>query len=88
MALKTVKTVDKVMREDFIKEAFSVIGISDWNSYIEINEKLALKTGSSLVGDAKRAHFKLGWEHTFSFKDIVVNMVENAIKGNIIRGGN
>jgi len=67
--------------EDFVKEAFSLIGISDWYSYIELDKKLAFKTGVSLVGDAHNAYTKLDWTHSLNFKGLVAKMVESAISG-------
>ena len=57
--------------EDFVKEAFSLIGISNWSSYIEIDNRLAFKTGVSLLGDPQKAYSKLDWKHTLNFKQLV-----------------
>ena len=65
--------------EDFVKEAFSLIGISNWSSYIEIDNRLAFKTGVSLLGDPQKAYSKLDWKHSLNFKQLVKKMVESSI---------
>lgn len=64
--------------EEFVKEAFKVIGISDWKKYIESNDPKFMRPAEVdfLMGDSSKARKVLGWQPTTSFKDLVKMMVE------------
>lgn len=62
---------------DFARLAFSHIGISDYERYIEIDERFIRPTDvDDLRADASKARRELGWEPTVSFEELVKMMVE------------
>lgn len=62
--------------EDFLKEAFSLIHIDDYKSFIEIDESLKRPAEVSFLrGDASKARRVLGWAPKILFKDLVKRMV-------------
>jgi len=67
--------------KDFLREAFSVIGIDDWEQYVGIDERFMRPAEvDCLKGDYSKAKEKLGWEPRVSFKEMVARMVKNDIK--------
>lgn len=64
--------------EDFVKEAFQVVGISDWQKYVVANRKEFLRPAEvdNLIGDYSKAKKNLGWVPKTSFKELVRIMVE------------
>jgi GDPmannose 4,6-dehydratase len=65
---------------DFLNEAFSVVGISDWSPYIKQDPRFMRPAEVDvLVGDNSKARDKLNWKPKTSFKDLVKIMVENDI---------
>ena len=65
---------------DFIKEAFNVVGIEDYDKYIEIDPTLyRLADVTNLVGNYSKAKKLLGWEPKTSFVELVKIMVNSAI---------
>lgn len=67
--------------EEFIREAFKIIGINDWNEYIQINEELYRPAEVPLLlGDYSKAKKELGWEPKTKFKDLVKIMVGDQLK--------
>jgi GDPmannose 4,6-dehydratase len=66
---------------EFLDEAFKIIGIDNWSSYIKVDQKFIRPVEVSyLLGDASKAKKVLGWEPKTSFKELVKIMVENDIK--------
>lgn len=62
---------------DFTRAAFAHIGVSDYESYVDIDKSLFRPVDSAeLVGDASRARRELGWAPTKDFGEIVAAMVE------------
>ena len=67
--------------EEFIQEAFLLIGIEDWRNYIVFDPSVFRKSEvDHLLGDYSKAKEKLGWEPTVHFKELVLRMVNNDIK--------
>lgn len=64
--------------EEFVKEAFKVIGIDDWRKYVESNNPKFMRPAEvdSLIGDYSKAKEKLGWEPKTSFNQLVEMMVK------------
>jgi GDPmannose 4,6-dehydratase len=63
--------------KEFLVEACKVAGIDDWESVVEIDPKFIRPAEVDLlVGDASKAHAKLGWQPKTSFKELVKIMVE------------
>lgn len=68
--------------EEFVKEAFEVIGVDDWQKYVEANNPKFLRPAEvdSLIGDYSKAKKVLGWEPKTSFKELVAMMVKADIE--------
>lgn len=67
--------------QEFVSEAFQLVGISDWQKHITVDEKhIRPSEVYNLRGDAKKAKRLLGWEAKTRFKDLVRIMVEAEIK--------
>lgn len=66
--------------EEFIKEAFLVIGIENWQDYIKQDPKFMRPAEVHvLLGDSSKAKEKLGWQPKTSFKELVNLMVKKDI---------
>lgn len=67
--------------KDFLKEAFEVVGITDWQKYIRKDMKFFRPAEVDVLrGDASKANIKLGWYPKTPFKEWVKKMVDNDIK--------
>ncbi|OGD85752.1 GDP-mannose 4,6-dehydratase [Candidatus Curtissbacteria bacterium RBG_13_35_7] len=67
--------------EDFVKEAFKVIGIANWKKYVKVSKELFRPAEVDfLIGDASKARKVLAWKPSVSFKDLVKMMVEADIR--------
>ena len=65
---------------DFVQEAFGVLGL-DPQKYVVVDEALRRPADVEiLAGDSSKAHRKLGWKPTTSFKELVGIMVEEDLK--------
>jgi GDPmannose 4,6-dehydratase len=65
---------------EFLEIAFSHLGL-DYEEYLEVDERLFRPAEVMILrGDATKAKKKLGWEHEVSFRDLVIEMVENDLK--------
>lgn len=64
--------------EDFVTEAFKVIGIENWQDYVSANNPKFLRPAEVdfLIGDYSKAKKVLGWEPKTSFKQLVEMMVK------------
>jgi len=60
-----------------LDHAFAAVGIDDWSSYVELDERFMRPAEVDLlVGDSTKAREKLGWEPTVKFPELVAMMVE------------
>jgi len=67
--------------KDFVKEAFSVIGIKNWRKCVETDPKFFRPAEvEHLVADPTRARKLLGWKPEVSFKELVKMMVESDLE--------
>lgn len=67
--------------EDFVKEAFKVIGVGNWKKYVKTSKEFMRPAEVDfLIGDSSKARKVLGWKPQVSFKELVKMMVENDIK--------
>jgi GDPmannose 4,6-dehydratase len=68
--------------QEFVEEAFKVIGIENWTDYVEANNPKFMRPAEVdfLIGDSSKAKKVLGWEPTTSFKELVEMMVHSDIK--------
>ncbi len=61
---------------EFLEEAFSYAGL-DWRQYVEIDPRYFRPTEVDfLLGDARKARERLGWQPRVTFKKLVRLMVE------------
>jgi GDPmannose 4,6-dehydratase len=66
---------------ELLDAAFSVVGISDWARYVEIDPAFARPSEVDvLIGDASKASSVLGWKPKVSFLELVEMMVHHDIK--------
>ncbi len=62
---------------EYLQTACEVVGISDWQSIYLHNPKYDRPAEVDLlIGDASKAHAKLGWKPTIDFKQLVTIMVQ------------
>lgn len=62
---------------ELIQTAFSVVGISDWDKYVEVDEALLRPADvENLVADSTKARKILGWKPKTTFAQLVKIMVE------------
>lgn len=63
---------------EFVEEAFKIVGIDDWESYVVAEDSRYMRPAEVdvLVADATKAKEKLGWKQKTSFKELVRVMVE------------
>jgi len=63
--------------EDFIKTAFEVVGIFEWEKHLRIDESLMRPADVvSVVGDSSKAKKILAWAPITSFESMIARMVE------------
>lgn len=64
--------------QEFVEEAFKVVGITDWKKYVIANNPEHLRPAEVdyLIGDYSKAKKELGWEPKTSFKELVTMMVK------------
>jgi GDPmannose 4,6-dehydratase len=66
---------------DFLRVAFEVAGLGSYESYVVIDPRFVRPAEvDRLIGDARKAKQKLGWEPEVSFEELVAMMVESDIK--------
>jgi len=67
--------------KDFVKLAFEVVGIKNWENHVESNKKEYMRPAEVdyLIGDYSKAKKILGWEPKTSFNELVEMMVKSDI---------
>ena len=82
-----IATNKKYSVREFLTEAFKVVGIEDWSSYVVQDPRYMRPAEVDvLLGDYSKAKQNLGWSPKTSFKDLVRIMVENDI--NLLKNEN
>ena len=82
-----IATNEKYSVREFLTEAFKVVGIEDWSSYVVQDPRYMRPAEVDvLLGDYSKAKQNLGWSPKTSFKDLVRIMVENDI--NLLKNEN
>lgn len=67
--------------KDFLKEAFIVAGLGDWESFVEVDQRYFRPTEvENLIADITKIKNELGWEPKTNFYDLVRIMVEYDIE--------
>jgi GDPmannose 4,6-dehydratase len=65
---------------EFLEEAFAYMDL-DWREYVEIDPRYFRPTEVEyLLGDARKAREKLGWQPRVTFKELVRLMVDADLK--------
>ncbi len=73
-----VATGETYQVREFVRQAFEVVGIDDWEQYVRQDPKfLRPSEVDLLVGDASKAETKLGWKREVTFPELVRRMVEH-----------
>ncbi len=68
---------------EFCELAFSVAGL-DYRDYVRVDERFYRPAEvESLVGDASKARTVLGWTPTYTFPEMVREMVENDLRSTV-----
>jgi GDPmannose 4,6-dehydratase len=66
---------------ELVELAFAHVGL-DWQRHVRVDE--SLKRGAAelhrLVGDASKARRQLGWEPRVGFEELVVLLVDSALR--------
>jgi len=66
---------------DFVIAAFEYVDISDWQNYVEIDPQFFRPAEvDQLIGDASKAHKKLGWYPKVTFEQLVPMMIESDLQ--------
>lgn len=67
---------------EFAKEAFAIVGIKDWERYVEVNNPKFLRPAEVdyLIGDSSKANKVFGWKPKTTFKELVKMMVESDLE--------
>jgi GDPmannose 4,6-dehydratase len=82
-----IATNEKYSVREFLTEAFKVVGIEDWSSYVVQDPRYMRPAEVDvLLGDYSKAKQNLGWSPKTSFKELVRIMVENDV--NLLKNGN
>jgi GDPmannose 4,6-dehydratase len=82
-----IATNEKYSVREFLTEAFKVVGIEDWSSYVVQDPRYMRPAEVDvLLGDYSKAKQNLGWSPKTSFKELVRIMVENDI--NLLKNEN
>ncbi|MFA4909852.1 MAG: GDP-mannose 4,6-dehydratase [Desulfobacteria bacterium] len=75
-----IATGESYSVKEFLKEAFSYIGL-DYNNYLVIDKELYRPAEVHILrGDSSKARRKLSWAPTVSFKEMVREMVDSDLK--------
>jgi GDPmannose 4,6-dehydratase len=66
---------------EFLQFAFAEVGITDWEQYIEIDERFKRPADLTyLRGNAAKAKEKLGWEAATDLKQLIKIMIESDLE--------
>ena len=64
--------------EEMVQLAFSYVGIDDWQQYVSQDPRfLRPSEVDLLIGDASKAHAKLGWKPEVDFPTLIKMMVDH-----------
>ncbi|MBI4037471.1 GDP-mannose 4,6-dehydratase [Candidatus Curtissbacteria bacterium] len=67
--------------EEFVREAFEAVGISDWTKYVKVKKELFRPAEVDfLIGDSTKARKVLEWKPKVTFQELVKMMVKSDIE--------
>jgi len=73
---------------ELLQVAFGLAGIDDWQPYVKQDPRFMRPAEVDLlIGDASKAHSKLGWKPRVSFEELVRMMYENDLAEESVRAG-
>ncbi|MBC6449276.1 GDPmannose 4,6-dehydratase [Actinokineospora alba] len=73
---------------DFVNAAFCHVGLDDWEGFVTQDPRFFRPAEVDLlVGDATKAHEKLGWKPEVDFEQLVAMMVENDLQIEAAKAG-
>lgn len=73
-----VATGEAHLVSDFVRAAFAVVGIADWEAFVTSDERFNRPVDApEMIGDASKLRSELGWTPRTSFAELVRLMVEN-----------
>jgi GDP-mannose 4,6-dehydratase len=74
--------------QEFVERAFAEVGIDNWQDYVRQDPKfLRPAEVDLLIGDASKAHTKLGWKPAVSFPELVSMMVRHDLAVEAAKAG-
>jgi GDPmannose 4,6-dehydratase len=74
--------------EDLVQHAFAQIGVEDWQSYIRQDQRFFRPAEVDLlIGDATKAHTRLGWKPEVQFHELVAMMVASDLRIEAAKAG-
>jgi GDPmannose 4,6-dehydratase len=66
---------------ELLDVSFRLAGIDDWSRYVKQDQRFFRPSEVNLlIGDASKAHAKLGWQPKVTFEELVQMMYENDLK--------
>lgn len=67
---------------EFVEKAFQVVGITEWEKYVEANDPRFVRPAEVdlLIGDSTKAKEKLGWTPKTTFAQLVEMMVKSDVE--------
>lgn len=69
--------------KEFIEKAFSLVGINNWENYVECEQRYQRPDDAEcLVADASRAKAELEWEAKIRFGDLIKIMLKHDLERN------
>ena len=73
---------------ELLDVAFKLAGIDDWEPYVKQDPRFYRPAEVDLlIGDASKAHEKLGWKPRVSFEELVRMMYENDLAEESAKAG-
>jgi GDPmannose 4,6-dehydratase len=75
-----VATGEAATVREFLAAAFAAAGLDDWTRYVRYDPKYERPSEvDALIGDASKAHDKLGWRPTVRWPELAARMVQGDI---------
>ncbi len=83
-----IATGEKHTIRDLLDVAFQHAGIDDWTPYVRQDQRFYRPAEVDLlIGDASKAHSKLGWKPGVSFNELVQMMYEHDLAEESAKAG-
>lgn len=67
--------------KEFVETAFKCVGISNWQDYVEIDQRYFRPTEvENLIADARKAEKELGWKPKVKFEELTKIMIKDDLE--------